>query len=216
MPPILITYDYEPDESLKLLWSPEDLVQYVCLAEGEDDLEEEPDEDGRESLLRWYLKKDDTHAILTLCRGSEPEQLLVDLSFSVFVEVPEGLKELGFDEAFQVTGVIAPEREDNLTRRGLASSLYAVIARYRKVLIVSDTYQHIPGKALWKSMARNGGHELADLDVYCFDTRSGRFLPYSDVSPRAYDGTNIPDHEIWSGHAHQHVVLVANYDECEE
>lgn len=212
MAPFISTQPYTLDDSeLQLHWSKEDLQGYSCLEQQEAVADQDDDQEGT-GFFNWHINEEHTHAILTFQREGDPTQsLLINLHLEERHDVPRGLVS---DRALQVSSVFSPETDEDYSGQGLARSLYAVIARCLDVLVVSDTHHHIPGKALWQSLAHNDGHPIGCLQVYIYNTQTKQLFRSEETGePLVYDGSNIPEDSIWSFNAHGHIVLVAKYTE---
>lgn len=91
------------------------------------------------------------------------------------------------------------------TRRGVGYQLYKSIVMSGTTL-VSDYLQYRGGKELWLKVARMSKHD--GFSVFVFKD-SGMISDTSGI-PIKYDGTNIPDSDIWSSDGvHKQVLLVA-------
>ena len=77
------------------------------------------------------------------------------------------------------------------SRAGIASEVYRLIVSQGYTL-VSDSTQFETAQALWKNLAQSGRYP-----VYVADVDNGVFRG-SDGNPIRYNGTNIPDYDIWS------------------
>lgn len=98
----------------------------------------------------------------------------------------------GFPNIMQVDSVSI---EDAYGGRGIVTELYAWFAHQGHTL-ASDAAQFVPGKQLWKKFA--GEAHRHGLKVHLFN---GEEILKKNGKPVEYDGTNVPDSEIWSsGH----------------
>jgi len=75
---------------------------------------------------------------------------------------------------------------------GLGTFLYSCLVQ-KGFTVISDTLQFKGGKALWKKIARS---HLSNEMVMIMD--HGDIKMTDDGKPIAYDGSNIPDSDIWS------------------
>lgn len=90
----------------------------------------------------------------------------------------------GYDKILQVDGVSVDKEYQS---SGIAGALYMAIVNNGHV-VVSDSIQFIPGKELWKRIARESAGKGYKVQIY----KSGKFIDEN------YNGSNIPDSEIWT------------------
>lgn len=103
------------------------------------------------------------------------------------------------NKILQVTLVTVAEEAKFM---GVGSFLYSSIAQ-AGFTIISDTHQFKGGQALWKKLARS---KLANEVVYVMN--QGKVFAKNN-QPVIYDGSNIPDNEIWSeDQQHKYVLLI--------
>lgn len=90
----------------------------------------------------------------------------------------------------QIDGV---EVYDNKKMSGIGSRFYFALAQYGFV-VISDNFQYLGGKALWKKIAASANREKCA--VFVIDEG----VPFSDESGDLirYDGANISDDQLWS------------------
>lgn len=104
----------------------------------------------------------------------------------------------------QVEGVVVDGAMRDI---GLATFIYETVAIKAGITLLSDNEQYAGGKALWQHIAR----QSRELIVFVLDTDNACYLPF-DGDRIQYDGTCIPESDIWSEHpdTRKHgVVLVA-------
>jgi hypothetical protein len=104
----------------------------------------------------------------------------------------------------QVEGVVV---DGAIRDVGLATFIYETVAIKAGITLLSDNEQYAGGKALWQHIAR----QSKELVVYVLDTDTAQYLPF-DGDRIQYDGTCIPESDIWSEHpdtSKHSVVLVA-------
>lgn len=77
--------------------------------------------------------------------------------------------------------------------KGFGVLLYCNLAKYGFV-IISDNFQYIGGKALWKKIASLA--QFRKLNVYIIE--NGKPMLDEDGKPIKYDGSNIDDADIWA------------------
>lgn len=94
-------------------------------------------------------------------------------------------------EPSQIRGVVVA---DNLREFGLASYMYETLILKNGLVLISDNEQYAGGKALWQHIARTS----TKLSVFVFDSEPKLFYPYEEKIRLRYDGSNIPESDIWS------------------
>ena len=107
-------------------------------------------------------------------------------------------------EPTQIRGVVVKE---TLREFGLATFMYETLVLDKGLIIVSDNEQYAGGKALWKHIAKFS----KKLKVFVFDSKLKQFYPFDSEIRTWYDGSNIPDEEIWSidpDHEKHPIVLI--------
>ena len=91
---------------------------------------------------------------------------------------------------------------------GLGYNLYKTLLNNGYTL-VSDNVQYIGGRELWKKIVRYSAKENHNV----FIMRYGKYLRDDNEQVIRYDGSNIPDSEIWStdkkSEKHYYTLLVA-------
>lgn len=90
----------------------------------------------------------------------------------------------------QVDGV---EVYDAIKARGIGSQFYFALAQYGFV-IISDNFQYLGGKALWKKIASKSTSEKCS--VYVID--EGEPVTDEDDNLIEYNGSNLDDDELWA------------------
>lgn len=90
----------------------------------------------------------------------------------------------------QVEGVVTAEPQQGF---GLATRMYESVVTKAGVTLLSDREQYAGGKNLWQKIARSSDV----LDVFILDMETACFHRF-DGSRVRYDGTNIPESEVWS------------------
>lgn len=107
----------------------------------------------------------------------------------------------GLKNPFQV-GLV--ETRDSHLGRGIAKSTYLFLIRIGYEL-VSDCEQYLGGYWLWKSLSRSD-----KINVYVWDDMKKDYLRDDNGKLIRYDGSNIPEDEIWStDESKLHTVLVS-------
>jgi hypothetical protein len=140
-------------------------------------------------------KKDKTSFILGKC---------LEFKFIQFVQVMVTLPRIGapqnLKKALQVEMVNTTKEA---TDTGFASATYIEIAKHYP--LISDFEQYQLSKKLWISVARS-----EEINVYVYDGLLKDYLREDGVVIR-YNGSNIPENEIWGKDA-KHIarVLVAS------
>lgn len=108
-----------------------------------------------------------------------------DLELSFFNEIDVSAK-----NALQIDGV---EVYDTKKMSGIGSRFYFALAKYGFV-IISDNFQYLGGKALWKKIASKADSE--NCSVYVIN--EGEPLTDRDGDLINYDGSNLDDDELWA------------------
>lgn len=85
--------------------------------------------------------------------------------------------------------------------KGLASFLYSSLVQ-AGYTVISDTSHFIGGRQLWKKLARS---HLPNEGVYLIN--NGNAVMDADGKPLEYNGTNVPDADIWSTSTEHEFVL---------
>ena len=106
-----------------------------------------------------------------------------DLSFFKDIEVIA-------KNVLQVDGVVV---YDSMKTYGLGAKFYLALAKHGFV-IISDTFQYLGGKALWKKLGRTASEN--SCTVYVVD--DGEPLMDENENLIEYDGANIDDGELWA------------------
>jgi len=154
-----------------------------------------------ESALTLMDNGDTRHKVvakLDLCRKDRVEQVLIK---DTWVS----------QEVAQIEGIVV---DGSLRDMGFATVLYEAVIDKAKLVLLSDNEQYQGAKGLWQKIARTS--KL--VSVYVLDTDENRYFPY-DGNRIAYDGTSIPEDEIWSTHPDKSkhaVLLVAERNNSEK
>lgn len=92
--------------------------------------------------------------------------------------------------ALQIDLVVANRPEE--ARYGYGTKLYFAMAE-AGITIISDNTQYKGGAQLWKNLARSNRAQFV-VNVI----ENGQLMLDANNKPVEYDGTNIPDAELWS------------------
>lgn len=107
----------------------------------------------------------------------------------------------GLKNPFQI-GLV--QTRDSDLGKGIAKSTYKFLVRIGYDL-VSDCEQYLGGYWLWKSLSRSD-----KINVYVWDDLKKDYLRDDNGKLIRYDGSNIPEDEIWStDESRLHTVLVS-------
>lgn len=107
----------------------------------------------------------------------------------------------GLKNPFQV-GLV--ETRDSHLGRGIAKNTYLFLIRIGYEL-VSDCEQYLGGYWLWKSLSKSD-----KINIYVWDDLKKDYLRDDKGKLIRYDGSNIPEDEIWStDESRLHTVLVS-------
>lgn len=104
------------------------------------------------------------------------------------------------EHILQVDGVEVTNKFKTL---GYGFHLYLGLAKAGFV-IISDNYQYIGGKSLWKKIASQD--KANDYAVYVID--NGNIISDDNGDPIKYNGANIDDANIWSKNDDKHFVVL--------
>ena len=88
----------------------------------------------------------------------------------------------------------------------LAGAMYIVLARHGYT-VISDLYQYIPGKELWKKLAYESNSR--NYSVFVWDQWENDWIRNSNTEPVRYDSNNLFDSEIWHSVNSQKTCLLA-------
>ena len=108
-----------------------------------------------------------------------------DLELSFFNEI-----DIKKNNALQIDGV---EVYDSRKMGGIGSRFYFALAQYGFV-VISDNFQYLGGKALWKKIASRAKQE--NCSVFVID--DGEPLTDENGNLIEYDGSNLDDDELWA------------------
>lgn len=154
------------------------------------------------------IKKDLSSAlignVITRDDGKRAIKVVVTIDFHT-EQLPRGISN---GTAIQVDTVLAI---DGMSGFGYGYTLYKDILK-AGYAVVSDNVQYIGGKQLWMKIVRRSaldGH-------YVFIWQDGKPLTDKDGHVVRYNGSNIPDNEIWGKPGslqHHHTLLVAKENE---
>ncbi len=151
--------------------------------------------DKPKNVIIGAIKKDNSSAVvgpLTIRNDGTPA---VAVSLTISFHDPEDNEpenapgEAGIN-ALQVDTVVAANQ---LKGAGYGYALYKMLMNAQKT-ILSDNIQYIGGKKLWEKIVKKAaqdGHQVYVL-------QNGKYLRDAQGLPIVYNGTNIPDSEIWS------------------
>jgi hypothetical protein len=76
----------------------------------------------------------------------------------------------------------------------LAGAAYILLARHHYT-VVSDLYQYIPGKELWKKISAESNSR--NYSVFIWNQWTNDWLRDENDMPIRYDSGNLYDSEIW-------------------
>lgn len=111
----------------------------------------------------------------------------------------------GTKRLFQVDLV---ETSPEVTRLGLATYIYKYLVSQNST-ILSDNHQYRGGKAIWKKLCKD-----SDFKVRVFHQENNDFLRDDKGKVIVYDGSNIPEEQIWDdkwdSEVSKNIVLVLN------
>lgn len=157
------------------------------------------------ALLREFnklgsIRYDDVMVDLLIQRGN---RLVVAIDFTVPLLRYKPLFKLVFKQKHELRVVPDEVRSKQLLQvnsvaltktyqmSGIASSVYKILAD-RDFAIISDSTQFVPGATLWKKLAQDPQYTVivTDVDYGPFRDEDGNTIKYN--------GTNIPDSDIWS------------------
>lgn len=93
----------------------------------------------------------------------------------------------GFSNTMQIQDIAIDDKYESY---GVAKAVYTRLAS-RGYTVVSDNTQHEPAVGLWKSLAQK-----PSAKVYIVNIFRGPII--ENGVPLRYNGTNIPDDQIWS------------------
>ena len=143
-----------------------------------------------------YINNDHTLAFVgkvgTNNQGKHGVNVIVSLEFKFPQYISKTNPSMTLKGALQVDLAIVLNR--SLARGSNATFLYASLVQMG-ITIISDNTQYRGGKELWKSLARNqhgNGYEINIID-------DGKpMMDQATGKPFVYDGSNLPDDELWS------------------
>jgi hypothetical protein len=156
-----------------------------------------------DTVFNFWLSRNKTVAKVTTIAsnpevddGRERQLTCCEVRFYDKVQLP-------VSDQMQVSRVYThPEYRD----KWLAGAMYIVLARYGQT-VVSDTYQYIPGKELWKKLAVESS--TRNYRVFVWNQYSSDWTRDVSGVPLHYDSSNLYDSEIWhSENAHKTCLLV--------
>jgi hypothetical protein len=84
--------------------------------------------------------------------------------------------------------------------------MYIVLARHGYT-VISDLYQYIPGKELWKKLAVESNSR--NYSVFIWSQWTNDWVRDQNDKPIKYDSTNLYDSEIWHSTNSQKTCLLA-------
>ena len=141
----------------------------------------------------WYLKKGTSViGVIEKKKDKVDSNLIIfSLRFKLKNTIKNAPSELKGKIGLQVDGVFT---QQDFRSRSLASIVYYSLVK-KGYVIISDTGQFDGGQGLWKKLAKDSVH--ADYKVYVLHD-SGEFIKTDAGDKKEYNGSNIPDNEIWS------------------
>ena len=158
------------------------------------------------------LKKDKSMAVIGYT-GVRPQDNVGGLYITGVIEFKPTL-DISYQDVIphtkatlQVDGV---QINPKITRTGQGYLLYYLLVKAGYV-IISDNVQYIGGKKLWEKIVRSG--KADGIVVRVVD--NGKVVTDTAGNPIDYNGTNIPDNQIWNqpsadpNKSKRYVVLVA-------
>lgn len=162
-------------------------------------------------IVAGYIKNDMTSAIIghyiERDDGVGALRIFVHLKFHSPQSTNQyhpGIQYL-FDKPIQIDVVTAA---NELRGFGYGYQLYRMLLQ-NGFSVVSDTTQYRGGKALWQKIVKRSALDNHNVYIYQDDT----LMKGPDGKPIIYDGSNIPDNQIWSTNKRDHrlyyTVLVA-------
>ncbi|WP_027859760.1 hypothetical protein [Marinobacterium jannaschii] len=214
MAPIVDNGEYDGnDPEPQVVWTADDLIAYHLDSGPSESFSEKVGNELRHYSVEFAVRNDGEHAVVLLQnKNKQLYELLIDLKL-----IPIRLDgDYAGKTAYQVTGVDGTRAQSQgFSNRGYAKTLYRCTARLSQSLIVSDNYQHDPGKFLWQAIGAECDVPDA-LTVRIYHARLKTVLKECSVkgfqfdtgTPVEYDGENVPEDIIW-GFNKESVLLVA-------
>lgn len=142
-----------------------------------------------------YINKEHTMAVIGEMGNRPPNNVegmyvFVTLDFKDAQDISNSNPSASLKGALQVDLVVANNTAS--LRRGFGTAIYWALAD-RGITIISDNTQYKGGKELWKKLAREQGSKYV-INVI----RDGVPLLDDNGQPFVYNGSNIPDDDLWS------------------
>ena len=136
----------------------------------------------------------------------------VDDRFEIIVQVSVRTKPVPFVptqlKKYKQVGMVnvsAFSESEGYAKQGHARAVYNLLAT--KFDLVSDHYQYLGAKRLWKSLSKE-----TDINIYVFDGNIGDYLRDSKFTIIRYNGKNLDDKKIWhcTDASYENILLVAS------
>lgn len=141
-----------------------------------------------------YLRQDHTQAFIgkrgTRANDMKPgAQVIITLDFKEQM-ISHSNPGLSLPGAVQVDLVVANDK--TLARGGFGAQLYISLVTKLGMSIISDNTQYQGGKELWKKLA--GAQQGYVVNII----EDGKVRLDDNQKPFVYNGSNLPDDELWS------------------
>ena len=165
------------------------------------------DEIDTDTNFQVYLKHDKTRAYMGSFGirhdGVKGVAIIAEVEFHEHLRLQKSLSDqlsiFKLDKVLQISMVHVV---NDVKMRGSGRVLYQTLVR-AGYIIISDNVHYKGGKALWKSLAKS----IKNPEVI-YVSNNGEII-MKDNSPVLYDGSNIPDEDIWSeDDQKRYVVLI--------
>lgn len=127
--------------------------------------------------------------------GEDSNKIIFELSFKREITLKKRPQELG-TSVIQVSSAFTDKAYRN---RAIAAQAYRALID-EGFVVLSDCDQFIPGKNLWERLSKDAKHYGLQVNIINIH---GEFMRDDSLAIVDFDGTNIPEDDIWSNNIHE-------------
>lgn len=127
--------------------------------------------------------------------GEDSNKIIFELSFKREITLKKRPQELG-TSVIQVSSAFTDKAYRNRT---IAAQVYRALVD-EGFVVLSDCDQFIPGKNLWERLSKDAKHYGLQVNII---NVQGEFMRDHSGSIVDFDGSNIPEDDVWSNNIHK-------------
>lgn len=162
---------------------------------------------GKSGKVEYYTNKTVTKVLAGNFSTAEYEGGYKTIAFYVYSDL--GLRENPSFDNFPkdhnlLRQVSLVNTVEGFQDQGIGKSMYLLLVS-KGYTVLSDTEQYLGGKKLWQSLAKKNRR---DSTITIYQGKSKDYLRDSNQDKIVYDGSNIPDKDIWGSHNKTLTLLV--------